>query len=215
MDSSEKRTSVSAGNGARMPPAPAPPRRCGPSGEGVGEAVRRPAYSQILNSSRDFSTAVCDGRARLVAQAEHVPIHVGAIPWAVEAVRGAFRGMRGWARVGERRVAALVEEHGAPTVLGAVDEILDGAERQARDCVRSWKDGVYRGETILDDDGHGTTDIHIRVTVTKRGDDLTVDLTDSHRQVTGFVNSAFPNKMSAVHMAVAYLIDPRTPKNSG
>src|SRR3990172_2192347 len=58
----------------------------------MGEAMLRTAYSQILNSSRDFSTAVCDGRARLVAQAEHVPIHVGAIPWAVEAVRDAFRG---------------------------------------------------------------------------------------------------------------------------
>ena len=29
------------------------------------------------------------------------------------------------------------------------------------------------------------------------------------------MNSAFPNTMSAVHMAFAYLIDPRTPKNSG
>src|SRR5207302_923821 len=34
-------------------------------------------------------------------------------------------------------------------------------------------------------------------------------------QVTGFVNSSYPNTMSAVHMAIAYLIDPRTPKNSG
>ena len=58
----------------------------------MGEAMLRTAYSQILNSSRDFSTAVCDGGARLVAQAEHVPIHVGAIPWAVEAVRDAFHG---------------------------------------------------------------------------------------------------------------------------
>jgi N-methylhydantoinase B len=33
--------------------------------------------------------------------------------------------------------------------------------------------------------------------------------------VTGFVNSSFPNTMSSVHMALAYLIDPRTPKNSG
>ena len=286
----------------------------------MGEAMLRTAYSQILNSSRDFSTAVCDGRARLVAQAEHVPIHVGAIPWAVEAVRDAFHGrvrpgdvfllndpyhgnnhlpdltafvpvfvdgavafwsinrahqsdiggsthgaynpgateiwqegiritplklydagalredvlqmlavnvrhphdflgdlraMIGSARVGERRVASLVDEYGAGTVRGAVDEILDGAERQARACVRTWKDGVYRGETILDDDGHGTTDIHVRATVTKKGDGLTVDLTDSHRQVTGFVNSAFPNTMSAVHMAFAYLLDPRTPKNSG
>ena len=58
----------------------------------MGEAMLRTAYSQILNSSRDFSTAICDAGARLVAQAEHVPIHVGAIPWAVESVRDAFVG---------------------------------------------------------------------------------------------------------------------------
>ena len=58
----------------------------------MGEAMLRTAYSQILNSSRDFSTAICDDEARLVAQAEHVPIHVGAIPWAVASVRDAFRG---------------------------------------------------------------------------------------------------------------------------
>src|SRR5438128_1180588 len=58
----------------------------------MGEAMLRTAYSQILNSSRDFSTAICDAGARLVAQAEHVPIHVGAIPWAVESVRDFFQG---------------------------------------------------------------------------------------------------------------------------
>src|SRR5688500_4961657 len=60
--------------------------------EEMGQAMLRTAYSQILNSSRDFSTAVCDNQARLVAQADHVPIHVGAIPWAVESVRDAFVG---------------------------------------------------------------------------------------------------------------------------
>ena len=108
-----------------------------------------------------------------------------------------------------------MEEYGAKTVLGAVDEILDSAERQARACIRGWKDGVYRGESVLDDDGHGITDIPIRATVTKKGDSLIVDLSDSHEQVIGFVNSSFPNTMSAVHMAVAYLIEPRTPKNDG
>src|SRR5688572_21397183 len=58
----------------------------------MGEAMLRTAYSQILNSSRDFSTAICDREARLVAQADHVPIHVGAIPWAVESVSKAFDG---------------------------------------------------------------------------------------------------------------------------
>jgi N-methylhydantoinase B len=42
-----------------------------------------------------------------------------------------------------------------------------------------------------------------------------VDLSDCDPQVVGFVNSSYPNTMSAVHMAFAYLIDPRTPKNEG
>src|SRR5216117_68281 len=286
----------------------------------MGEAMLRTAYSQILNSSRDFSTALCDAQARLIAQAEHVPIHVGAIPWAVESGRDAFKGrvrpgdvyllndpyhgnnhlpdltafvpvfvgdevafwsvnrahqsdiggsthgaynpgateiwqeglritplklydagelrddvlrmittnvrhphdfmgdlraMIGSARIGERRLLALIEDYGAATVVAAVDEILDGAERQARACVTGWRDGVYRGESVLDDDGHGFTDIWIRATVTKKGGALTIDLSDCHPQVHGFINSSFPNTMSAVHMAFAYLIDPRTPKNSG
>ena len=60
--------------------------------EEMGEAMLRTAYSQILNSSRDFSTAICDPDGRLIAQAEHIPIHVGALPWAVRSVRDFFQG---------------------------------------------------------------------------------------------------------------------------
>ena len=41
----------------------------------MGEAMLRTSYSQILNSSRDFSTGICDAKCRLAAQAEHIPIH--------------------------------------------------------------------------------------------------------------------------------------------
>src|SRR5262245_15703848 len=58
--------------------------------EEMGEAMLRTAYSQILNSSRDFSIAICDGQARLLAQADHLPVHVGAMPFAVQAVIDAF-----------------------------------------------------------------------------------------------------------------------------
>ncbi|MBS0242696.1 MAG: hydantoinase B/oxoprolinase family protein, partial [Proteobacteria bacterium] len=34
--------------------------------EEMGEAMLRTAYSQILNSSRDFSTGICDAQGRLV-----------------------------------------------------------------------------------------------------------------------------------------------------
>src|SRR5712691_849742 len=60
--------------------------------EEMGEAMLRTSYSQILNSSRDFSTAICDLDGRLIAQAEHVPIHVGALPFAARAMTEFFEG---------------------------------------------------------------------------------------------------------------------------
>jgi N-methylhydantoinase B len=93
--------------------------------------------------------------------------------------------------------------------------VLDGAERQTRAVIAGWRDGVYHGEALLDDDGRGHDDIHIRATVEKRGSDLVIDLSDSHPQVASFVNSSYPNMYSAVVVALSYLIDPDTPKNDG
>jgi N-methylhydantoinase B len=58
--------------------------------EEMGEAMLRTAYSQILNSSRDFSIALIDPQCRLVAQADHIPVHVGAMPWATKALSERF-----------------------------------------------------------------------------------------------------------------------------
>ena len=288
--------------------------------EEMGEAMLRTAYSQILNSSRDFSTAICDLGGRLIAQAEHVPIHVGALPFAARAVteffgddihpgdvfllndpyhggnhlpdltafvpvfaaekprfwsinrahqsdiggathgaynasatdiwqegiritplklydrgelrrdvmemiatnvrhphdfRGDLAAMIGSAHVGERRVLALAAEFGWAVTDAAIEAVLDGAERQTRAVIAQWRDGVYHGEAMLDDDGRGNNDIHIRATVTKQDSNLTIDLTDSHAQVTSFINSSYPNMYSAVVVALSYLIDPHTPKNDG
>src|SRR5262245_53530111 len=288
--------------------------------EEMGEAMLRTSYSQILNSSRDFSTALCDPDGRLVAQAEHVPIHVGALPFAAKSVHEFFKGkirpgdvyllndpyhggnhlpdltvfvpvfdgdrmafwsinrshqsdiggathgaynasateifqegiripplmlyeqgkrredvyemivlnvrhsrdfrgdlaaMIGSARVGERRLKQLLTEFGSATTHAAVAAVLDGAERPVRASISVWKDGVYEGEAFLDDDGHDAQDIRVHARVTKRGSDVEVDLTDSHPQVTGFINSSYANTYSAAVVALAYLIDPEIPKNDG
>jgi N-methylhydantoinase B len=288
--------------------------------EEMGEALLRTATSQILNSSRDFSVALCDARARLVAQADHIPVHVGAMPFAAAAVLDAFDGairpgecyllndpwhggshlpdltivlpvfagsdlhflcvvrahqsdiggathgaynpaafeiwqegirippmrlgeddrlredlvamlalntriardfrgdlmaMWGSARLGAKRLEALLAEHGAPKLEAATGTLLDLAEGHARRIIGEWADGEYVGEAVLDDDGHGATDIPIRARITKRGTSLRVDLSESAPQVRGFVNSPWPNTVSAVRMALAYLLDPEVAKNDG
>ena len=288
--------------------------------EEMGEAMLRTSYSQILNSSRDFSTAICGNHGRLVAQAEHIPVHVGALPWAVKSVadffgddvhpgdvfllndpyfggshlpdltafvpvftrgrllfwtvnrahhsdiggatHGAYNaaateiwqeGLRvpplrlysggklsqdlmqmlsanvrhprdfqgdlaaqiGSVRLGEKRLLTLMDEFGPDLVGAAVDIILDAAEKQARDVIAIWKDGIYQGAALLDDDGRGNQDIAIRAKVTIHGSDLEIDLTASDDQVSSFINSSHANMQSAVAMAMAFLFDPETPKNEG
>ena len=54
------------------------------------EVMLRTAMSQILNSSRDFSTAILDADCQLVAQGEGIPVHISALPIAGAAVRDYF-----------------------------------------------------------------------------------------------------------------------------
>src|SRR6476659_5270792 len=58
--------------------------------EEVVEMMVRTCFSPLLNQSRDFSAVVLDSQARVVAQAERVPIHMGAMPFAMQAMQGAF-----------------------------------------------------------------------------------------------------------------------------
>jgi N-methylhydantoinase B len=52
----------------------------------MGAVLIRGAYSSNIKERRDCSTGLFDGRGRMVAQAEHIPVHLGAMPEAVEAV---------------------------------------------------------------------------------------------------------------------------------
>ena len=52
----------------------------------MGAALIRSAFSANIKERRDCSTAVFDGRGRMVAQAEHIPVHLGAMPASVAAV---------------------------------------------------------------------------------------------------------------------------------
>ena len=56
----------------------------------------RSAFSANIKERRDCSTALFDERGRMIAQAEHIPVHLGAMPDAVAAVaRARTRAGRG------------------------------------------------------------------------------------------------------------------------
>lgn len=55
--------------------------------EEMGAVLIRSAFSANIKERRDCSTALFDEGGRMVTQAEHIPVHLGAMPEAVAAVR--------------------------------------------------------------------------------------------------------------------------------
>lgn len=53
--------------------------------EEMGVRLQRAAYSPNIKERCDFSCAVFDARGQLVAQAAHIPVHLGAMPLSVQA----------------------------------------------------------------------------------------------------------------------------------
>jgi N-methylhydantoinase B len=54
--------------------------------EEMGAVLIRSSFSANIKERRDCSTALFDARGRMIAQAEHIPVHLGAMPDAVAAV---------------------------------------------------------------------------------------------------------------------------------
>ncbi len=284
------------------------------------DVMLRTALSQILNASRDFSTAILDSQCRLVAQGEGIPVHVSALPVAGRAVLDYFgdniapgdvfllndpyfggshlpdltvirpvfvddalafmtvnrahhtdvgggthggynpsaseifhEGLRipplrihdrdvprddllqmmaanvrypknflgdlnaqiGSVLTAERRIRELVHHYGADRLTSIVDGILDATEAQVRSFISEWPDGEYNGESHVDDDGFDSELIPIRAKVKVDGDTLTLDLSASAPQVTGFINSAYANTRSLAHAAIMYIAPIDVPKNEG
>ena len=284
------------------------------------EVMLRTSMSQILNSSRDYSTAILDADCQLVAQGEGIPIHISALPPAVAAIRehfgedihegdlfivndpyfggshlpditvilpifyrgellfysvnrahhsdigggthGAYNpsaseifheGLRipplrlrergvvrqdllqmlaanvrhsdsflgdlnaqiGSVMIAARRVSSLLQEYGPELLAHYVDAILTATEKQVRGIIAEWPDGEYKGETRIDDDGFTSERIPIRANVTIAGDSMTIDLSDSSQQVTGFINSAYANTRSAAHATIMYMMPFGVPRNEG
>jgi len=58
--------------------------------EEMGAALRRSAFSPNIKERRDYSCAVFDGRARVVAMGDHMPVHLGSMPMSVAAALNAL-----------------------------------------------------------------------------------------------------------------------------
>ena len=287
--------------------------------EEMGGTLGRTGYSPNIKERRDYSCAVFDAHGNMVAQAAHIPVHLGAMPLSVKAALGRFGTLEegdivvlndpyfggshlpditmvspvyyegallGYVasrahhadvggispgsmplakeifqegliippvklqkkgdldeavldlitrnsrtpeerlgdlsaqiaaqRIGIRRMQELGARYGLDLVQQYMGFLQDYAEQMVRALIQQMPKGTYTFRDYMDDDGFGTLDIPIVVTVQVGEETLTVDFTGTAPEVLGGINAVYSVTLSAVFYVIRCLLaDDQVPTNAG
>ena len=111
----------------------------------------------------------------------------------------------------------MLMTYGITTLETAIHEIWNQSEQIACDIIRDIPNGDYHAEAFLDDDGvdRGKR-VHIPITVSVRGETITVDYSKIAEQLRGPFNSGSQGGgMTAARMALNFIINPHDGCNDG
>ncbi|MFN3143777.1 MAG: hydantoinase B/oxoprolinase family protein [Paracoccaceae bacterium] len=131
-----------------------------------------------------------------------------------QSAEGDLNGQLGALDLGIKRLDALLDEYGAPTVQAALAALGDRAEALLRAEVAALPDGSWTAEDYLDNDGISDTALKIRVTLTVKDDRLTLDFTGTAPVALGPINIARPTTIACVYVAIKHIF-PSLPANAG
>jgi N-methylhydantoinase B len=133
-----------------------------------------------------------------------------------DGVRVDLHAMIGATTMCERRVLALLDMYGKQTVFASVQEMIKRTEIAVRDEIRKIPDGVYTGAAATDDDGTVLDEpVWVRARITVKGDEMTIDLSESDAQRKGFINSVYAATYGNAIAAAILYFDPTQPGNDG
>ncbi len=116
---------------------------------------------------------------------------------------------------GERRLRGLVDRYGFDRVRRMGAELVEYAARLVRGLLEEIPDGVHGFEDALDDDGLGTLDPTVRVTIEIAGGGARIDFAGTDPAVEGPLNANPAIVRSAVFYVVRALLDEDAPANDG
>jgi N-methylhydantoinase B len=131
-------------------------------------------------------------------------------------VIGDMRGQVGAARLGERRIAEIMERYGKQAVLDCTAVLSSNTERRVRQVIETWPDGESEGESFVDHDGIDLSrPIRIHVKVTKTADRIHFDFSGSSDQTQGPANIRPPLVRAACVYCLVAVVDRFLPINQG
>ncbi|MDB5408178.1 MAG: 5-oxoprolinase [Rhodospirillales bacterium] len=128
---------------------------------------------------------------------------------------GDIRGQIGCTRIGAELMQELCRAFGTADVQSAIEQLLDGSERRLRLALAALPDGTAEAENWHDGDGVSKEPIRIHVALTKRGDELTIDFSNSADQSVGPANAVFQVVQAAAIGAVLSIVDHSIANNDG
>jgi len=128
---------------------------------------------------------------------------------------GDFRAQIAANATGARRLHALVARHGHPTIVAAMQELLDYTERRTRAEIAALPHGVFEAEGSVDTDGYSDEPVRLRVRIEIGPDGVHFDTAGSDEQRRAPVNSTYAMTFSACAYALKCLVDPDLPVNDG
>ena len=102
----------------------------------------------------------------------------------------------------------LLDRIGVPVYRAACQNIFDQSCRMDHAAISAIAVGTWTRFGHLDDDGTGKTPIRVEMTLTIKGDALTVDLTGSSGPVPGSVNCGAKQTESLLRLAYKTMINP-------
>ena len=108
---------------------------------------------------------------------------------------------------GRTRLLDILARRGATETQEAMRALVEYADRLVRLGIKAIPSGQYEAEDELDDDGFGSGPVPIRVTLTVREADLTVDFTGSSAQTRGGVNAVAAITASATRYVVRCVVE--------
>jgi N-methylhydantoinase B len=114
-----------------------------------------------------------------------------------------------------RRCATLIERWGKHKIAEGCDAIIAAVARRTRMSIGELKDGVYRYEDVVDDDGLSRRNIRIKVAITVRGEAIEFDFDGTESQVEGNINVTFAGLQASCLYCLKVLLDPDCPQNHG
>jgi N-methylhydantoinase B len=116
--------------------------------------------------------------------------------------------------VGEKRLTALLDRYGEPTVTACIAELRRRSDRMMRAHIAKIPDGVYSGEAFVDSDGVDPDPLAIRLRIKKEATDLHFDFSQSSGPCRGPLNSVIATTKAAVYLAIKHIF-PDVPINAG